>query len=218
MTEAERTAPRGAHRPSRRAEVVEAAIRVFADQGLKASVAAVAEESGMSPASIYYHFPTKDDLLTAALKEVSDRISATTAAGGGAPRSIREAAQSVWDYQSEHAAETRLLYHWARTGPEPARAVREEFVAHHVNQSRRRMSKPERQTRLDLAVEELVSRTYVRLAMDLSLAWAAGSKIAGYRRKDLIVDALIRVGERLAGEPEGTADLRQKADDGAAGR
>ncbi|MFC5751616.1 TetR/AcrR family transcriptional regulator [Actinomadura rugatobispora] len=208
MTKPEEGVPRGAHRPSRRAQVVEAAIRVFADQGLKASVAAVAAESGMSPASIYYHFPTKDELLTAALEEISSRISKTTlAAGGEEALDIRGAAQAVWEYHREHAAETRLLYAWAATGPEPARAVRDQFVARHVEQSRRRMSDQGRQSRLDLAVADLAARAYVRMAMDLSQAWAAGGRIAGYRRKDLIVEALIEVGERLAGSSPDTRTM-----------
>lgn len=198
MTEGDSATARGAHRPSRRSDVVEAAIRVFAADGLRASAAAIAEASGMSPASIYYHFPTKEDLMTAALEAVSLRITETTTVDDSA-RDIPEAIEAVWAFHRTHAAETRLLYERAATGPKAARSVRDRFVARHVHLARGRMRPGEREpeSRLELAVDEIAARAYVRLAMNLSLAWSSGVQIAGHRRSDLIIRALIAVGERL---------------------
>ncbi len=47
--------------------ILEAARIVFADQGLDASVAEIAERAGVGTATIFRRFPTKDDLLVAVL-------------------------------------------------------------------------------------------------------------------------------------------------------
>src|SRR5689334_21682030 len=49
-----------AHRPSRRHEIVQAAIRVFADTLLsQATVEQVAAECGVAVTAVYYHFASK---------------------------------------------------------------------------------------------------------------------------------------------------------------
>ncbi|ATQ42252.1 TetR/AcrR family transcriptional regulator [Caulobacter mirabilis] len=59
--------PRGR---ARRAAVLEAARRLFAKQGFKgASLAAIAQEAGLTDAGLLYHFPTKSDLLLAVIAE-----------------------------------------------------------------------------------------------------------------------------------------------------
>lgn len=55
---------RPANRPSRRPEIVRAAIDLLSVQLPDAiSVADIATQAGMTPAAFYYHFPSKDDLL-----------------------------------------------------------------------------------------------------------------------------------------------------------
>jgi AcrR family transcriptional regulator len=55
---------RPANRPSRRPEIVQAAINLLAVQLPDAiSVADIAAQAGMTPAAFYYHFPSKDDLV-----------------------------------------------------------------------------------------------------------------------------------------------------------
>ena len=48
--------------------VLEAARAVFAEHGLEAGVAEVAERAGVGVATIFRRFPTKDDLLAALLE------------------------------------------------------------------------------------------------------------------------------------------------------
>lgn len=49
-------------------QILEAATRVFADQGLHAaSLRAIAKEAGCDPALIYYHFDSKEDMFMALL-------------------------------------------------------------------------------------------------------------------------------------------------------
>jgi len=60
--EQKRTRP--ANRPSRRPEIVRAAVDLLSVQLPDAiSVGDIAAQAGMTPAAFYYHFPSKDDLL-----------------------------------------------------------------------------------------------------------------------------------------------------------
>ncbi|HWB23499.1 MAG TPA: TetR family transcriptional regulator [Gaiellaceae bacterium] len=49
--------------------ILEAARAVFAEEGLEASVADVAERAGVGTATIFRRFPTKDDLVAAILEQ-----------------------------------------------------------------------------------------------------------------------------------------------------
>src|SRR3954452_9007106 len=60
-----------AHRPSRRQEIIDAAIKVFARTGFaETSVQDVAEQAGVVPTAVYYHFAGKDELFDVALQSV----------------------------------------------------------------------------------------------------------------------------------------------------
>ncbi len=61
-----------------RAQILEAARTVFLEQGFSATTADVAARAGISSASIFKHFSTKEDLFFAAMAgTVSDRIWTT---------------------------------------------------------------------------------------------------------------------------------------------
>ncbi|MEW6219910.1 MAG: TetR/AcrR family transcriptional regulator [Thermodesulfobacteriota bacterium] len=73
----------------RQAEIVEAALRVIAERGVRElTVATIAEVAGMSVANIYRHFRDKNELLRAVAEEVGTMVmgrAATVAAGSGSP-------------------------------------------------------------------------------------------------------------------------------------
>jgi len=61
----------------RRAEIVEAMLRVMARQGYaKASVAAVAREAGLAPGLLHYHFRTKQEILLALIDRLAGGVRA----------------------------------------------------------------------------------------------------------------------------------------------
>ncbi|MGY1815316.1 TetR/AcrR family transcriptional regulator [Blastococcus sp. SYSU D00820] len=64
------TAPRRpAHRPSRRQAVLDAAMHLYAVRRFEdVTVADIATEAGMTSAAVYYHYPSKDDLLLEGLR------------------------------------------------------------------------------------------------------------------------------------------------------
>ncbi|WP_322760889.1 helix-turn-helix domain-containing protein [Frankia sp. Cr2] len=68
---------RPAHRPSRRSDVIDAATRLFAMRGLETvTVADIADEAGMTSAAVYYHFPSKIDILLEAMHTFSRALVA----------------------------------------------------------------------------------------------------------------------------------------------
>jgi len=61
---------------NRRRDILDAAAGLFAQQGFHAaSMRDIARAVGMLPGSLYYHFPSKDDLLLAVYEEGVDRIA-----------------------------------------------------------------------------------------------------------------------------------------------
>ena len=57
-------------RPATRERLIAAAFRVVAREGLEgASVKTIAAEAGVTPGLLHYHFPTRDALLTAAVRQ-----------------------------------------------------------------------------------------------------------------------------------------------------
>lgn len=64
-----------------RARLLEATPRLFAARGVDVSVREIASEAGVGIATLYRHFPTRDDLLDAVLEDAFDEL---VAAGEGA--------------------------------------------------------------------------------------------------------------------------------------
>jgi AcrR family transcriptional regulator len=58
------------------ARILDAAEAVFADRGTEASTEEVARRAGVAIGTIFRHFPTKDDLLTALMKRLLEQITA----------------------------------------------------------------------------------------------------------------------------------------------
>ena len=57
-----------------RVEILEAAIRLFARRGILATtMSELAKAIRMTPGALYWHFPTKEDLLLAAIEELNRR-------------------------------------------------------------------------------------------------------------------------------------------------
>lgn len=68
-------------------QVLDAAARVFAQRGFAAaSVRDIVQPIGMQPGSLYYHFPTKEDLLVAVYREGVRRLIAKVDQAAGLQR------------------------------------------------------------------------------------------------------------------------------------
>ncbi len=74
---ADKTAPRAPRQDNRREAVMDAAAKLFAEQGYRATtIRDIAGAAGMLPGSLYYHFKSKDALLLAVYREGVARIIA----------------------------------------------------------------------------------------------------------------------------------------------
>jgi AcrR family transcriptional regulator len=62
-----------------RAKILSAAVTVFAAHGVAASTEQVAAEAGVAIGTVFRHFPTKDDLLTAIMKDLLGSLTARLA-------------------------------------------------------------------------------------------------------------------------------------------
>ena len=69
-----------------RARLIEAAANAFREDGLGASVNAIASDAGVNVATLYRHFPAKDDLLDAVLGSLLDPLSEAVERALAAPR------------------------------------------------------------------------------------------------------------------------------------
>ncbi|MDH3685420.1 MAG: TetR/AcrR family transcriptional regulator, partial [Myxococcales bacterium] len=70
------TAPARRGRPSRRADIFAAALRLFRERGFHAtSINDIGAEAGVSGTAIYSHFATKQELLEEAIREGAGRIA-----------------------------------------------------------------------------------------------------------------------------------------------
>ncbi len=81
--------------PNRRAEIVHAASRLFAEKGYSATtIRDIAKAVDMQSGSPFYHFKTKHDMLLAVVLEgmaTIHRAVGAVAAAGGTPREVFEA-------------------------------------------------------------------------------------------------------------------------------
>src|SRR5262245_41902852 len=70
-----------------RARILAAAAEVFAEQGASATTEEVARRAGVAIGTVFRHFPTKDDLLAAIMKDLLESLTAEVAdlASGGDP-------------------------------------------------------------------------------------------------------------------------------------
>ncbi len=79
---------RPAHRPSRRQDVIEAATKLFAETAYdEVTTGQIAEAASMTPAAVYYHFASKDQILVECVRDFAAEFVARARGLGasGAP-------------------------------------------------------------------------------------------------------------------------------------
>lgn len=70
--------------------IVEVARELFRERGTDASLEEVAKRAGVGPATLYRHFPTREDLLDATLRTWVDRIQGAAEKAAASERLPRE--------------------------------------------------------------------------------------------------------------------------------
>jgi len=94
--------------------ILDAATALFADQGFDAvSVASIAEKAGVCKANVFHHFPSKDDLYLAVMKEASadhaDYAEELYQAPGSSADKVRKLIEFEIRNFLDHQQRTRLM-------------------------------------------------------------------------------------------------------------
>lgn len=124
------------HLEARRDEIIRAALRRFAEDGFHAtSVRDVIEESGLSAGAVYNYFPSKAELIAAAVERILQRLTGAldSAVASDVDRSPTEAAAGVLRHvlpalEADGVDYTRIaVTAWAEALRDPAvRAIAEQ--------------------------------------------------------------------------------------------
>ena len=140
MTDA-RKIPQPAHRPSRRNEILDAAIRLFARKGfVDAAISDVAEEADVVVTAVYYHFAGKEELFSAAVHRVFESISGVVSSVRGDDVPADEASldaviDAVWEWIDTHPDEATLVHLQLPGATRVITTLRQEFEELHVQRA-----------------------------------------------------------------------------------
>ncbi len=130
-----------AHRPSRRDDIVDAAIQVFADKGFaEAAISDIAEIADVAVTAVYYHFSGKDDLFAAAMRKSLDAISQVVLAARptGAAADVdglEQAIDAVWDWVDDNPYGASLVHIQLPGAIRQVATIRQEFLDFHEQRS-----------------------------------------------------------------------------------
>src|SRR3954447_24161440 len=129
-----------AHRPSRRQEIIDAAIKVFARTGFaETSVQDVAEEAGVVPTAVYYHFAGKDELFDVALQSVIgelDEVVENSRPEVDDPAvALPQITAAVWNWIESRPDHAQILYTHLPRATDEARLLRVQFAEKHIERA-----------------------------------------------------------------------------------
>ena len=163
------SAPHAARQDSRRQQLLDAAARLFRLHGYHAaSMREIASAVGMLPGSIYYHFPSKDELLVTIYREgvarIAERVDAAISRQKDPWRRLEAACVAHLETLLDHSDYARVVI---RVLPDDAPPVRVRLVA-------LRDQYEQRFEHLLAAIElpARVDRRYLRLALIGALNWS----------------------------------------------
>src|SRR5215475_13222735 len=100
---------------NRRAALLDAATKIFAEHGLSAPTSLISKTAGVSEGSLFTYFKTKDELINALYREI--RLDLASAVISDFPRraGIRERLEHVWmrwvSWGAENPVTRRALKH-----------------------------------------------------------------------------------------------------------
>jgi AcrR family transcriptional regulator len=122
-----------AHRPSRRDEIVDAAIIVFARQGfVDTSISDIAEAADVAVTAVYYHFAGKEDLYGAAVGKVLSSVDEVVASvraddAPGDRDALFRVIDAVWEWVDENPEPATLMHLHTPAATRQAAQLRREF-------------------------------------------------------------------------------------------
>jgi AcrR family transcriptional regulator len=164
------TASTSAPRPdNRRLQLLDAAARLFRTHGYHAtSMRDIARAVGMLPGSIYYHFPSKDELLLTVYEEgvrrIAERVDVAVAAQRQPQQRLQAACIAHLEMLLDQSDYAQVVL---RVLPDDAGPLQQRLIA----------LRDQYETRFKQLVAELelppqVNRSYFRLLLLGALNWA----------------------------------------------
>jgi AcrR family transcriptional regulator len=164
-----------AHRPSRRNDIIDAAIRLFARKGfVDAAISDVAEEADVVVTAVYYHFSGKEELFSAAVHRVFESISEVVAQARAADapadnESLGAVIDAVWEWIDTHPDEATLFYLQLPGATRQITTLRQEFEELHVERAFGYIGSANRgrSAAARKALETLAARTLVDLLISV---------------------------------------------------
>jgi AcrR family transcriptional regulator len=171
-------ASRPAHRPSRRDEIVAAAIDVFGQQGYaETNITEVAAAADVASSSVYYHFAGKSELFDEAIKAVYESLdSAVEAARAEHEAGSREALAAVIAAANRwvdgHPLAARMLYSQLPGVTNESERLRDEHEGRHVAAAYAYLRRGPQKKRKSAVVQDdpeatLAARTLVHLMISV---------------------------------------------------
>ena len=146
MDNEQTTTRRPAHRPSRRDEVLAAGTLEFVERGFSpVSVTDIARRAGMTPAAVYYHFPTKEDVLLALVGRTGDAISELCSdliGAADADDAVTALIDRFLAWLEAHPADARLYYQSSQGATADVESLRREQRRNQVTAMLRGPLKP----------------------------------------------------------------------------
>jgi len=129
-------AKRAAHRPSRRDVVVEAAMHLYSMRSIEdVTVADIAAEAQMTSAAVYYHYPSKEEVLLGGLRIFADQMltQLRTEIDADPDASLGDVIISVLEWTDAHRAASLVYFvrspGWSLSIEALRREVRLEMLA-----------------------------------------------------------------------------------------
>lgn len=102
----------------------------FVERGFSSvSVTDIAKRAGMTPAAVYYHFPTKEDVLLALVGRTGDAIAelcAEAVEADAAPDAVTALIDRFLAWLEVHGADARLYYQSSQGATADVEALRRE--------------------------------------------------------------------------------------------
>lgn len=176
---------RPAHRPSRRLQIIHAAIDVFSQQGyVEASVEDIAKVAGVAPTAIYYHFGGKEELFNQALRVAmeawSESLIRTRPDGASSISGLRQVVRAGWDYWKNHPAAAALIARYSEGSTVQALQLRREWEQRHLDRAYDYLDAPRNTRSSRRAREQRAAHSLtMRLMIDGILAVQAVAMDAG---------------------------------------
>ncbi|MFI7701871.1 TetR/AcrR family transcriptional regulator [Nonomuraea sp. NPDC049480] len=191
---------RAAHRPSRRHAIVDAATQLFAVQSPDVvTVADIADQAGMTPAAVYYHFPSKDDILlecmrlfsaefVSEVRRLSQNLSEDSTPG--------DLLVSLLTWLEERHAGSSVFFVSSVGASLETETLRMEVRVHLITLFQRAVR---RRGRIGTAKAAVVATSMVALLEAASVSWLEqDNTFRGLGRRDFL-DEVISQANRVAG-------------------